>query len=384
MLLTNLKINTVTKGVIDQGFIQIKGKKIITIGPMTTPLPEDDEIIAFEGQIALPGLIDAHTHIGMFGDGLGFEGDDGNESTDPITPHVRAVDSVNPMDRCFGEALEYGVTTVVVGPGSANPISGQLLAMKTSGRCIDKMLLSINAGTKFALGENPKMIYSQRNQGPITRMGTTALIREHLYKVKKYDQDCLNAQEDEDAEEPDADLKLSSLLPLVRGESQGYFHVHRADDIFTALRLAAEFDIHPVLVHATEAHLIAEELAEQQARVICGPLIGSRSKPELVHLNRKNPAILHKKGVKIAICTDHPEVPQEFLMLSAAIAHKEGLPSEEAIRAITINAAELCRLESCVGSLEVGKDADIVIYENDPLLGIEKPMAVFVDGVKRV
>lgn len=384
MLLTNLKINTVTKGVIDQGFIQIKGKKIIAIGPMTTPLPEDDENIAYEGQIALPGLIDAHTHIGMFGDGLGFEGDDGNESTDPITPHVRAVDSVNPMDRCFGEALEYGVTTVVVGPGSANPISGQLLAMKTSGRCIDKMLLSINAGTKFALGENPKMIYSQRNQGPITRMGTTALIREHLYKVKKYDQDCLNAQEDEEAEEPDADLKLSSMIPLVRGESQGYFHVHRADDIFTALRLAAEFDIHPVLVHATEAHLIAEELAEQQARVICGPLIGSRSKPELVHLNRKNPAILYKKGVKIAICTDHPEVPQEFLMLSAAIAHKEGLPSEEAIRAITINAAELCRLESCVGSLEVGKDADIVIYENDPLLGIEKPMAVFVDGVKRV
>lgn len=384
MLLTNLKINTVTKGIVDLGFIQIKGKQIAAIGSMNAPLPQDDEILVFEGQLALPGLIDAHTHIGMFGDGLGFEGDDGNESTDPITPHVRAVDSVNPMDRCFGEALAYGVTTVVVGPGSANPISGQLLAMKTSGRCIDKMLLNINAGIKFALGENPKTVYSQRNQGPITRMGTTALIREHLYKVKKYHQDCLNALEDEDAEEPDADLKLSALLPLIRGESQGYFHVHRADDIFTALRLAGEFAISPVLVHGTEAHLVAEELAEQQARVICGPLIGSRSKPELLHLNRQNPAILHQKGVKVALCTDHPEVPQEFLMLSAAIAHKEGLPYDEAIRAITINAAEICRLERSVGSLEVGKDADLVIYEKDPLLGIEKPLAVFVDGVRRV
>ena len=311
---------------------------------------------------------------------MGFEGDDGNEATDPCTPHLRAIDGVNPMDRCFRDARLAGVTTVLTGPGSANPISGQFVAMKTAGRWLDDMVIKAPAAMKLALGENPKLTYHERHEGPITRMATAAVIRENLAKAVEYRDKLERAAADPDEEKPEFDAKLEALLPVVRRELPVHIHAHRADDIATGIRICKEFGLEYVIVHGTEGHLIANELAREGARVITGPCLGDRSKPELANMSLETPVLLAMAGVKIAICTDHPETPVQYLPLCAAMAVKGGLPADAALAAITIWAAEIGGVAHRVGSLTPGKDGDVVVMSGHPLNWLSRVSAVVVDG----
>ena len=284
----------------------------------------------------------------------------------------------------LGEALEGGVTTVVTGPGSANPISGQLAAIKTYGNCIDRMIVKAPLAIKMALGENPKSVYHDKSQTPVTRMATAALIREQLYKAKHYLHEKKRALEEEDSTPPEYDLKCEALVPALEKEIQVHFHAHRADDIFTAIRLAKEFDLDYVIVHGTEGHLIADQLKEEHARVLSGPFLSDRSKPELKHLTPSCPGILMKHGIQTAIITDHPVIPLQYLTLAAGLAVREGADHDAALKAITIEPARICGIEKQVGSIETGKDADLVVFEQDPLLLSAKPAMVFVNGIRRV
>lgn len=375
-IIKNAKVYTMAGEIIENGFVCVENGKIAGVGSMENA--PDGEAVDAGGGILLPGLIDAHTHIGLFNEGMRFEGEDGNEDTDPITPHLRAIDAIYPQDVAFREAACAGVTTVVSGPGSANPIGGTFAAIKTRGVCVDDMAINPSAAMKFAFGENPKISYNSKERAPVTRMATAALIRETLFKAQEYADSRL------DEEDCDFDMKLESLLPLLDGELTAQMHAHRADDIFTALRIAREFDIDMALVHATEGYLIAEKIAEANIPVICGPMINSRSKPELAKQTVKNAAILAKAGVKCALCTDHPEVPQNYLMLSAALAASEGVDEYEALAMITINAAEIAGIETRVGSIEVGKDADFVLYEGHPFDTRSKVGGVWIDGERIV
>jgi imidazolonepropionase-like amidohydrolase len=343
-------------------------------------LPPQAQVLDVNGCHIYPGLVDAHSHLGVFGDSLGFESDDGNEITDPVTPQLRAIDAINPFDRCFAEAREGGVTCVVTGPGSANAIGGQIAAIKTAGRRVDDMIVKAPVAMKFALGENPKSCYNDRHETPITRMATAALIREELFKAQEYLDKQQKAQEDEDAEPPEFDMKLEALVPVLKGELPAHFHAHRADDIATAVRIAKEFHLNFVIIHGTEAHLIADLLAQDGVRVVTGPIIGDRSKPELANQRLDNTATLKRAGVLTAICTDHPENPQQYLPMGAAVCVKHGLPAEEAMAAITCDAARIAGLDDRLGTLEVGKDADIAVFRGHPLEVSAQVEAVFIDG----
>lgn len=382
MLIINAHILPVEGQETENGYIHVENGKIRALGPMEEA-PQDAVVFDAAGAFALPGFVDAHCHLGICGDSVGYEGDDCNEMSEPVTPQLRAIDGVNPLDRYFAESAAAGITTVLTGPGSANPIAGQFIAMKTTGRRIDDMALKNPACMKFSLGENPKMTYNEKHETPMTRMATAALIREELYKAKEYLDKQRRAAEDEDADAPDYDAKLEALLPVLKRELSAHFHAHRADDILTAIRIAKEFDLDYVIVHGTDGHLIADILAEEGARVICGPLLTDRSKPELFHQKLENPAILAQAGVQVAICTDHPELPAEYLPLSAAMAVRAGMDPEEALRAITINAARIAGIDGRVGSLQPGKDADIVLCSAHPFDMKCKVQAVFIDG-KRI
>lgn len=383
MLIQNAMIYTMAGEPIPNGYLLVRDGKIAAVGEMPAPATEGEEVIDAEGACVYPGFIDSHTHLGMWEDGLAFEGDDGNEDTDPVTPHLRGIDAVNPLDRCFEEACAAGITTVVTGPGSANPIGGQLAAIKTAGRRIDKMLVQAPVAMKMALGENPKSIYHGKSQTPSTRMATAALIREELYKTRRYLEDLELSREDEEIDPPEYDMKCEALMPVLKGELPVHFHAHRADDIFTAMRLGREFGLDYVIVHGTDGHLIAEDLAEEDVPVLCGPILCDRSKPELKNLTPACPGILAETNVRITIVTDHPVIPIQYLPVCAGLAVREGLNREEALRAITINPAQICHIDDRVGSLEIGKDADFSIFREDPLQISTKPEMVFVSG-KRV
>ncbi len=367
--------------IIEQGFISEKDGRITSIGDMAD-FCADGECVDLKGRSVYPGFIDAHTHLGMWENGLGFEGDDGNESTDPVTPHLRALDAVNAYDYCFEEALASGVTTVMTGPGSANPIAGQALCIKTISGRIDRKIVREPAAMKFALGENPKNTYHEQDESPITRMATAAIIREQLMLAKRY-MDEKNAAET-DADLPDFDMKLEALVPVLTRELPAHFHCHRRDDIFTAIRIAEEFSLDYLLVHATEGYMVADELAECGARVLAGPIICDRAKPELRNLSTSAPGVLEKAGIIPAIITDHPVVPIHYLTLSAGIAAREGLSRESAILGITRIPAQLLGIDNRVGSLEIGKDADFCVYSGDPLSVDAKPEMVVVDGMVRI
>ena len=385
MFIYNGKIHSMEQPAIENGYVEIAGGRIVSVGAMAgrpgfTPSPED---IDARGALVLPGFVDAHSHVGMWEDAIGFEGDDGNEETDPCTPHLRAVDAVNPMDRCFSEALAAGITTVMTGPGSANPIGGQWLAMKTGGRRIDDMLICTPSAMKFALGENPKTVYHGKSLAPITRMATAAIIRDQFRKAQRYLEDIERAEsadEEDEYERPEYDMKCEALIPVLKRQLKAHFHCHRSDDIFTAIRIAKEFSLDYVLIHATEGHLIADVLAAEGAAAIVGPILCDRSKPELRSQTPANAAALHAHGVPFAICTDHPVIPIQYLPLSAGICVREGLPYEEALRAITINAARICGIDGRVGSLAPGKDADIALFDGDPLSTYVTPALVMQDG----
>ena len=381
MLIFNGVVHPVDAPVIPNGYVELEDDKIKGVGPMEA-LPKGCEgpSLDVKGGHIVPGFVDAHCHLGLFGDALKFEGDDGNEATNPCTPHVRAIDGVNPLDHCFQEAREGGVTTVLTGPGSANPIAGQFAAIKTDGRWVDEMVLRAPAAMKMALGENPKTVYNERKETPITRMATAAVIRQELSKTLEYmdKQDKADAEEDTDA--PDYDAKLEALIPVLRGELPVHIHAHRADDIATAVRICREFGLKYVIVHGTEGHLLPELLAAEGAGVITGPSLTDRSKPELANLTIENPAILARAGVPVAICTDHPVIPIQYLPICAALAVRGGLEPEEALAAITIHPARLAGLDKRVGSLEPGKDADIVVTTGHPLDWNGKVRYVFIGG----
>lgn len=380
MTITNAKIYTMEKQeIIKNGYISFENGKITDIGDMNSFSPSG-EIFDADGGIVTPGLVEAHCHIGMWEDGLNEEGDDGNEDTEPATPHLRAIDAVNPQDRAFSEAVEAGVTTVVTGPGSANPIGGQLMAMKTAGVRADDMAIKSPIAIKMAFGENPKMVYRGKERSPSTRMATAAIIRENLFQACEYMKKLERYENGEDEDMPDADFRLEPLVSALKGEVQVHAHAHRADDIFTAIRIAKEFGLKLVLVHCTEGHLIADELAKEGFPALSGPSLTDRSKPELRGQTFASPAILTAKNIPTAIVTDHPETPVKYLNICAAMAVREGMESLDALRAITAVPAEILGLGDKIGSLKAGKDADIVIWDRNPLDIMAKPKKVFING----
>lgn len=379
MIIFNGTIHPIDGPVIEKGYVCFQDGIITKLGPMDQ-CPEGEPRMDAQGGHVLPGLIDAHCHLGIFGDSLGDEGEDGNEITDPCTPQLRALDGINPLDGYFQEARQSGVTTVVVAPGSANAIGGQIAALKTAGTVVDEMLVSAPLAMKFALGENPKMCYRDRDEAPNTRMATAAIIRENLAKAQEYLRKKQKAQADPEEEAPEFDAKLEGLCPVLTREIPAHFHAHRADDMATAIRIAKEFNLRYVLVHGTEGHRIADYLAKQGAPVIVGPLLTDRSKPELSNQTPANPAILAKAGLKVAICTDHPEIPIPYLALSAAVAVKGGMEEETALAAITLIPAEIIGISRQVGSLTPGKQADIAVFDRHPFDVSAKITAVFIGG----
>ena len=315
MIICNARIFTASEDndIIECGYIETSGDKITAVGSMDdfSGNPGNGDAIDATGLTIYPAFVDAHCHIGICENGLGFEGDDVNEDTDPSTPHLRAIDAINAADLCFSEAAHAGIGTVVTGVGSANPIGGSFLAMKTYGSTrIDKLIVKDPVSIKFALGENPKHTYNDRDETPVTRMATAAIIREQLNKARRYLEETEEYQRtkgtDDETSRPDYDIKSEALLPLLRREIKAHFHCHRQDDIFTAIRIAKEFSLDYVLIHATDGHLIAEELRDEHSQCVIGPLFADRCKPELVNQSIGNAAKLHKKGVEFAICTDHP------------------------------------------------------------------------------
>lgn len=368
----------------DNGYIVIQYGKIIDLGDMKNLDEGKYEIsqsIDAGGCYVLPGFIDAHCHVGMWEDSIGFEGDDGNEDTDPVTPHLRAIDAINPYDRSFMEAMEAGVTTVVTGPGSANVIGGQFAAVKTFGRRIDDMILKEPIAMKVAFGENPKNVYHNKNQSPVTRMATAAILRENLLRAKEYKEqkdEYINDPDEKD--KPDFDFKMESLVKVLNREMPLKAHVHRADDIFTALRIKKEFSIDMTLDHCTEGHLIVDYLKEEAVPIMVGPSLSDRSKVELRNLTFQTPGILSKAGIPVAIITDHPEIPIQYLPLCAALAVREGMDEYEALKSITIYPANHCGIGERVGSLKIGKDADIAIFNGDPLDFRTRTKYVLIDG----
>lgn len=360
------------------GWVLLEGGKIAALGDGAPP----DCAQTFDGAggVLTPGLIDVHSHLGLYEDGLGFEGADGNEDTDPVTPHLRALDGINPMDRGFREALEAGVTAVAVSPGSANPVGGQIALIKTAGRRVDDMVVKAPLAIKFALGENPKSVYHDKDEAPVTRMATAALIREQLYKAKEYLARRERAESDPEDDGPDYDIKLEALLPLLWGKIEAHFHAHRADDIFTALRIAKEFGIKPVIIHGTEAHLVADLLAAEGVPVVSGPYMTDRSKPEIRNLTDEAPGILARAGIPTAITVDHPEIPLRLLPMALMLAVRAGMDKTDALRAVTSVPAQIAGAAHRIGTLREGMDADCVLWGGDPLDFASQVQAVWVNG----
>lgn len=380
LLIKNGTIITMEGETIENGQILIDKGKIVSVGE-NLDLSIGCDTIDAKGGYVIPGIIDAHCHIGMWEDGMGFEGADGNEMTDPITPQLRAIDAINPMDRSFVEAYENGVTCVCTGPGSANVIGGSFAIIKTKGKRIDNMLVKDVAAMKVAFGENPKRVYNSKNKMPMTRMGTAGMLRETLYKAKEYLKvKEENSSKEDKKNEPKLDFQMESLMPVMRKEIPLKAHAHRADDIFTAIRIAKEFGLRLTLDHCTEGHLIVDELAKEGYPAIVGPTLSERSKIELRELTFETSSILAGAGVKIALMTDHPVIPVHYLPMCAALAVKSGLDIDTALKAITINPAEILGVDDRVGSIKEGKDADIVIFDKHPLDIQAKAQYVFIDG----
>ncbi len=383
MLIYNVKIYTQNENrdIIQKGYVRIADGLISRVESGEPDKVNPDDLNG-EGLTLYPGFIDAHTHLGLTTNGVGAESEDFNEESEPVSPHLRVIDAVNPYDASFREALNAGITAAVISPGSMNPIAGSVAAAATYGKRIDKMLLR-NVGIKFSLGENPKMTYMSRDESPCTRMAISAMIRETLAKAKRYMLDLEKAEENGD-DPPEYDIRSQSLIPLLKGELKAHFHCHRADDIFTAVRIAKEFGLGYVLIHCTEGHLIADELAQEKADAVAGPIICDACKPELANITPKNPAVLAAAGVRTAICTDHSETPIQYLPLTAGICIKHGMTFSQALDSITVNAAQIAGIDDLTGSVQAGKRADLVLFKGSPFEVTSSPSAVFCGGVRVV
>ena len=375
IFITNAHIKPMVGEDIQNGSILMEDGKIVALGSDLTA-PADAQVIDAGGRLVTPGCVEAHCHIGLHNEAMRWEGADYNESADPITPQMRAIDAFNPMDGMIKNAIRGGITTACAGPGSANVVGGTFLIAKLVGKRIDKMIIRQDAAMKCAFGENPKSVYGQTaKKSPKTRMATAALLRELLFKARDY-------QQAKDAgEKPKFDMKLEAMLPVMRGEIPLKAHAHRADDILTSIRIAKEFGVKLTLDHCTEGALIADELAEENYPALVGPSFGNKSKIELTNKTFTTAGALHKAGVKVCIITDAPVITIESLPMCAGFAARAGLPMEEAWKAITIYPAEILNIADRVGSLEVGKDADVVIWKDDPLtcIGGDAWMTI-VDG----
>lgn len=325
---------------------------------------KDAEIIDAKGLFVYPGFVEAHCHLGLHGYGIGFEGADYNEMNDILSPQLRAIDSIYPQDETFAKAVKGGVTCVCTGPGSANVLGGTFTAIKTVGNCVDNMIVKKETAMKCAFGENPKRCYKDKNN--FARMSTASKLREILMKAKDY-KARIEAAEGNAAKKPAFDMKLESLQPVINKEIPLKAHAHRADDIFTAIRIAKEFDVDLTIEHCTEGHLIAEEIAKYDYPLAVGPTLTNASKYELRNKSWETPKILAEAGCRVSIITDSPVIPQEYLATCAGFAVKAGMDSFDALQAITINPAKHIGIEDRVGSIEAGKDADIIITNADPI-----------------
>ena len=355
------------------GIVLIEDGKITAVGK-NIKIPDGCKIIDTTGKVVTPGLIDAHTHLGIYAESLDWSGEDVNEISQPVTPALDVMDALNPADIGLAETVGGGITTVMVAPGSANPVGGQCLVIKTRPcDCVEQMIVKRYAGLKIAFGENPRHTYGDNKRMPVIRMATAALIRETLQKGRDY-------IEKAGSKDFKFDYGMEAVSRVLRHEMPVRAHAHRADDIVTALRIAAEFDIDIIIEHATEGYMIADVLAERQAGVVLGPLMVTKGKLELKEASWRAPAVLAERGVMFALMSDHPVVPSKFLPVYAGIAARFGLSEDLALRAITINAAKILGLENRIGSIEQGKDADLVVWSDHPLLLAAKPEFVIIDG----
>ena len=363
------------------GDVAIENGKIVAVGQSLSY--SDAEVRDVTGMTVMPGIVDPHCHIGMWEDAMGFEGADGNECTNPITPELRAIDAINPYDRCFEEAAAGGVTTCVTGPGSANVIGGQFVAIKTYGDSVDDMVLRFPVAVKAAFGENPKRVYNGKNQTPSTRMATAALMRKALIEAQEYNEKLERGKADPE-KMPERNLGKEILARVIRRELPMKIHAHRADDILTAIRICREFKLRYTLDHCTEGYLITDKLKEALSEdcegIIVEPLLTDRSKIELKNLSFKAPKVLEQAGIEYAMMTDHPVTPEQYLPICTAVAVREGASEESALKAITINAAKITGIADRVGSIEVGKDADIAVFSGHPFDFRSRCVLTLVNG----
>ena len=375
MVIINGKIFPMEGKNIENGYVRTKDKVIEDIGDMSSfQLQKDEAVLDVQGAWVLPGLIEAHAHIGITEEKWGVIGDDGNEGTNPVTPTLRAIDAINPMDPAFHDAIEAGITSVMAGPGSANVVGGQFVFIKTQGRCIDNMIVKHPAAMKVAFGENPKTAYGDKDIYPSTRMATAALLRKTLFEAVQYKK----AKENGDLDHED--FEMEPWMPVLNREIPMKAHAHRADDILTAIRIAKEFEVDITIDHGTESHLIVDEIKVSGFPVIAGTELTSRSKLEVQNMTFKTNRILHEAGVLFAITTDHPVALIQHLPICAGLAVKSGLPMQEGLKAMTINAARICRVDDRVGSLRKGKDADIAIFSGNPMEISTRTLYTIIDG----
>ncbi|MGE5559652.1 MAG: amidohydrolase [Chloroflexota bacterium] len=375
----NAKIYPITGAPIDNGTLLIDNGKIVAVGK-DVQVPAGAEIIDATGKVVLPGFVDAHAHLGLWGEWYGQSGQDGNEGSSAMTAEVRAIDAIYPGHTSFQDARAGGVTTAQTTPGSGNAIGGEMIVIKTRGKIVDEMIVRNPSGMKAALGENPKRFHGQmQHRAPATRMGTAAIIRQAFYKARDY-QRKLEAGKADPSKLPDTDLGMLNLIKVLNHEMPLRIHAHRADDIVTAVRLAEEFGIDWSIEHCTDGAVIADFLGSRKAKVNLGPTLGARSKIETRALSFANAAILHKAGCHVSIITDHPFVATQYLVSCAAMSCAEGLPEEEALKAITINPAITIGVADRVGSLEPGKDGDFVIWSDHPFKIRAKAERVFIEG----
>ncbi len=379
LIIKNGRIFTMADRVLDPGNVYIENGRIIDVNDDTNPtVNEDDVVIDATDLWVLPGIVEAHSHIGITEEKKGMEGDDCNETTSPVTPELRALDAINPLDPAFHNAIQAGITTVLVGPGSTNVVGGQFLLMKTHGRVIDDMKILEPAAMKVSFGENPKGAYKDLNKPPSSRMTIASLLREQLFQAVQYQTKKQNAAKNNETFEED--FCLEAWMPVLEKKIPLKAHVHRTDDILTAIRIAKEFDLNLTLDHCSEAHIIADEIKESGFPCIVGPDVACRNKLEIKNADFKTVGILAKKGILVAITTDHPVTLIQYLPICAGLAAKKGLGIEEGLKAITINAAKICGAGERIGSIEIGKDADIAIFTGNPMEVFTHTVYTIING----